>query len=376
MNVQSLPMHRFIDHHGQLVTTLPDWAEQDLLKKFYCDMVLTRTYDNKAVALQRTGKLGTYPSHLGAEAIGIAIGRALKPDDVFIPYYRDLPAMWARGIPMEKNLQYWGGDERGSDFYPIKESSTPSELESTSSSPQCRDLPFCVPIATQCTHAVGVASALKIEGNHNAALVTCGDGATSKGDFLESINCAGAWNLPLVFVVNNNQWAISVPRRLQCAAEFLSEKAKGAGIAGITVDGNDIIAVFDAITHALDSARKGKGPTLIEAISYRLSDHTTADDASRYRSEDELHQAWEFEPIIRLNKHLINQGLWSDVEEEKLLRNCKETIEQVVKNYLNLSTQAPESAFDYLYESVTPDLHQQRDELINKALRMQGGNHG
>ena len=288
MNVQALPMHRFIDHAGNIVKELPSWADLQTLRQFYSDMVMVRTYDNKAVALQRTGKLGTYPSHLGAESIGIAIGRALKVEDVFIPYYRDMPAMWVRGIGMEKNLQYWGGDERGSDFCP-KESQI-----------KCRDLPFCVPIATQCTHAVGVASALKIESNHNAALVTCGDGATSKGDFLESINCAGAWNLPLVFVVNNNQWAISVPRSLQCAADFLSEKAKGAGFDGITVDGNDIIAMYDTVNSALDRARKGKGPTLIEAISYRLSDHTTADDASRYRSEDELQQAWQYEPVVRL----------------------------------------------------------------------------
>lgn len=153
-----------------------------------------------------------------------------------------------------------------------------------------------MPIATQCTHAVGVASALKIQGNHQAALVMCGDGGTSKGDFLEAINCAGAWHIPLVFVVNNNQWAISVPRHLQCAADFLSQKALGAGIPGLTVDGNDIVAMYDAVRTSLDRARKGKGATLIEAVSYRLSDHTTADDASRYRSDDELQQAWQFEP--------------------------------------------------------------------------------
>ena len=164
----------------------------------YKDMVLTRTYDNKAVALQRTGKLGTYPSHLGAELV---LGHALHPRDVFVPYYRDMPAMWVRGIPMEKNLQYWGGDERGSDF---------NVMPADGGQPEhCNDLLFCVPIATQCTHAVGVASALKIDNHHHAALVTCGDGATST-DFLESINRAGAWNLPLVFVINNNQWAISV----------------------------------------------------------------------------------------------------------------------------------------------------------------------
>ncbi|EKO3454198.1 pyruvate dehydrogenase (acetyl-transferring) E1 component subunit alpha [Vibrio fluvialis] len=363
MNVQALPMERFIDHHGNLVKPLPDWADVSTLTGFYRDMLLTRTYDHKAVALQRTGKLGTYPSHLGAEAIGIAVGRALKVDDVFVPYYRDMPAMWARGIGMEKNLQYWGGDERGSDF-------TPDEHL------HCRDLPFCVPIATQCTHAVGVASALKIQGNHQAALVMCGDGGTSKGDFLEAINCAGAWHIPLVFVVNNNQWAISVPRHLQCAADFLSQKALGAGIPGLTVDGNDIVAMYDAVRTSLDRARKGKGATLIEAVSYRLSDHTTADDASRYRSDDELQQAWQFEPIARLKTYLMNSGVWTEQDEEQWLTHCKEVVEHAVQCYLDITPQPPEAAFDFLYESLTPDLHAQRDELINKAMRMQGGKHG
>ncbi|EJB0370019.1 pyruvate dehydrogenase (acetyl-transferring) E1 component subunit alpha [Vibrio parahaemolyticus] len=362
MNVQALPMHRFIDHDGNLVGQLPNWADIETLVGFYRDMVLTRTYDQKAVALQRTGKLGTYPSHLGSEAIGIAVGRALKTDDVFVPYYRDMPAMWCRGIGMEKNLQYWGGDERGSDFAP-EGSPIP-------------DLPFCVPIATQCTHAVGVASALKIQGNHEAALVMCGDGGTSKGDFLESINCAGTWNIPLVFVVNNNQWAISVPRSLQCAAEFLSEKAKGAGIPGITVDGNDVVAMYDATMNALERARKGKGATLIEAVSYRLSDHTTADDATRYRNADDVQTAWQFEPVSRLKTFLINQGAWSDEQEQQWQSDCKEQVELAVERYLNLPQQAPETGFDYLYESLPQELHAQRDELINKAMRMQGGKHG
>ncbi len=281
-----------------------------------------------------------------------------------------MPAMWVRGIPMEKNLQYWGGDERGSDFHPVD-----SESASDTSQP-CRDLPFCVPIATQCTHAVGVAAALKIEGDHHAALVTCGDGATSKGDFLESINCAGAWNVPLVFVVNNNQWAISVPRQLQCAAEFLSEKAKGAGIPGITVDGNDVVAMYDAITNALSRARKGKGATLIEAISYRLSDHTTADDASRYRSEDELQQAWQYEPILRLKNYLISQNAWNDNDDQEWLSHCKAQVEKAVENYLTTTSQAPETAFDYLYETPNSEMQKQRDYIIHKAMRMQGGNHG
>ncbi|WP_299013137.1 pyruvate dehydrogenase (acetyl-transferring) E1 component subunit alpha [uncultured Photobacterium sp.] len=362
MNVQALPMHRYIDHNGSPVDQLPVWADQSTLTGFYRDMVLTRVYDNKAVALQRTGKLGTYPSHVGSEAIGIAVGRALQPNDVFIPYYRDMPAMWARGIAMEKNLQYWGGDERGSNF--------------SFNDKHCRDLPFCVPIATQCTHAVGVAAALKIQGQHHAALVTCGDGATSKGDFLESLNCAGIWNIPLVFVINNNQWAISVPRSIQCGAEKLSDKAKGAGIEGITVDGNDVIAMYDVVLKGLDKARKGKGATLIEAISYRLGDHTTADDASRYRSEDELQQAWQYEPIIRLKQFLINQGWWSESDEEQWLSHCHDVVENAVDNYLSLIPQPPESSFDSLYETPDADLCKQRDSTINKAMRMQGGRHG
>ncbi|MDF2153394.1 pyruvate dehydrogenase (acetyl-transferring) E1 component subunit alpha [Vibrio sp. CAU 1672] len=364
MNVQALPMHRFIDHHGELVNPLPEWADIETLVGFYQDMVLTRTYDNKAVALQRTGKLGTYPSHLGAEAIGIAVGHALATSDVFIPYYRDMPAMWVRGIAMEKNLQYWGGDERGSDFCP------------ETSHNHWYDMPFCVPIATQCTHAVGIASALKIRGLHHAALVMCGDGGTSKGDFLESLNCAGAWNIPLVFVVNNNQWAISVPRRLQCAADFLSDKAKGAGIPGISVDGNDVLAVYDAVRNALDRARKGKGATLIEAISYRLSDHTTADDASRYRNEEDVQTAWQYEPVKRLKAFLIKQGAWSDDQENQWQEHCKNMVEQAVEHYLKLPPQAPETGFDYLYERLPQELYSQRDEIINRAMRMQGGKNG
>ncbi|MDF5305468.1 thiamine pyrophosphate-dependent enzyme, partial [Vibrio parahaemolyticus] len=184
------------------------------------------------------------------------------------------------------------------------------------------------------------------------------------------------WNIPLVFVVNNNQWAISVPRSLQCAAEFLSEKAKGAGIPGITVDGNDVVAMYDATMTALERARKGKGATLIEAVSYRLSDHTTADDATRYRNADDVQTAWQFEPVSRLKTFLINQGAWSDEQEQQWQSDCKEQVELAVERYLNLPQQAPETGFDYLYESLPQELHAQRDELINKAMRMQGGKHG
>ena len=324
---------QYLSTQGDPLSTLPVWAQQpEWLTHCYRNMVLARTMDNKAVALQRTGQLGTYASLLGIEGIDVPLGLLMHPEDVLVPYYRNHACQMLRGMPMEDILLYWGGDERGN-----------------AAEQQGDDFPNSVPIATQSMHACGVATALKIRNEKRVAVTLCGDGATSKGDFLESLNCAGAWNIPLIFVVNNNQWAISVPRSLQCAAEYLSEKATGAGIPGITVDGNDIVAMFDAILSALDHARKGKGATLIEAISYRLSDHTTADDATRYRSDEELHEAWEFEPISRLKTFLIQQGYWSEKEDQQWLEHCQKVIEQAVDNYLNTPGQAPESAFDFLY---------------------------
>jgi len=346
----------YIDASGQLQRPLPAWAEPELLVWLYRQMMLVREYDKKAIALQRTGKLGTYPSHLGAEAVGIATGHAMAPDDVYIPYYRDMPALLMRGVPMEANLLYWGGDERGSNCY----------------GPDSRtrhDLPFCVPIASQCPHAVGVAAALKIQGDHRAAVVTCGDGATSKGDFLESINCAGVWHLPLVFVVNNNQWAISVPRRLQCGASTLVAKAIGAGISGLLVDGNDLVAVYEALRQALERARCGKGASMIEAISYRLGDHTTADDASRYRSEEELAEAWTREPLSRMRVYLSGQGLWNDNQQRDWQHTCQQQVNEAVERYLAMEPEPPESMFDNLYGELPRELQSQRDALISEASR-------
>jgi pyruvate dehydrogenase E1 component alpha subunit len=252
-----LPYTRFLSPDGQLLDELPAWAgDFNLLTRLYRQMVLTRLFDQKAVALQRTGRIGTYAPTLGQEAIGVAVGSVMHAEDVLIPYYRDTAVQLMRGVRMEEILLYWGGDERGSDF------AEPAVAQ---------DFPICVPIATQALHACGVASAFKIRGEHRVAVTTCGDGATSKGDFLEALNVAGAWQLPVVFVVNNNQWAISVPRRIQCGAPTLAQKAIGAGFHGEQVDGNDMLAVYDRVHVALERARHGKGPVLLECLSYRLS---------------------------------------------------------------------------------------------------------
>jgi pyruvate dehydrogenase E1 component alpha subunit len=324
---------------------LPDNINLHWLHAAYRHMVLIRTFDKKVVALQRTGQMRTYPSSLGQEAIGTGIGLALQDNDIFVPYYRDQATLLLRGVSMTQIMQIWGGDERGHLYTGAAH----------------RDLPLCIPIATQMTHAAGVAVALKSRNEQQACLVTCGDGATSKGDFAEALNLAALWQLPMVCVVNNNQWAISVPLHMQTACKTLAQKATAAGMEGIQVDGNDVAAVFNAVDQALIKARCGKGPSLIEALSYRLSDHTTADDATRYRHPDEVNQAWEREPIKRLQHWLHSHGAWSAEQENALLDDVRQQVDQAVAGYLALPAQPADEFLKYQFAKMTaPLLEQQR----------------
>lgn len=346
---------RLIDPQGRPVAELPAWATQpDLLVRLYRQMVLTRLFDQKAVALQRTGRIGTYAPTLGQEAIGVAIGALMQAEDVLVPYYRDTAVQLMRGVKMEEILLYWGGDERGSAY------ADPAVAE---------DFPLCVPIATQALHACGVASAFKIRGEHRVAVTTCGDGATSKGDFLEALNVAGAWQLPVVFVVNNNQWAISVPRRIQCGAPTLAQKALGAGFPGEQVDGNDVLAVYARVQAALERARHGKGPVLLECLSYRLGDHTTADDATRYRDADEVKQAWQEEPIKRLQAFMVSQGLWDEGREQALIGECQALVQQAVDAFEAVDEPPAEAALEYVYGQWPAALAEQREMLLERAAR-------
>lgn len=346
-----IPFIQILDEQGNLTAELPEFAQSEAtLLHLYKQMVLTRTFDKKAIALQRTGKMGTYASINGQEAISCAIGNALATDDVFVPYYRDYAAQLQRGVTMSDILSYWGGDERGSNFSVNKE-----------------DLPISVPIASQCQHAAGVAFAIKYRNQKRVALTTCGDGGTSEGDFYEAMNVAGVWNLPLVFVVNNNHWAISVPLNHQTAAKTLAQKAIAAGFDGIQVDGNDILAMREVVGNAIEKARNGGGPTLIEALSYRLCDHTTADDATRYQPAMEVKCKESFEPIKRFKQYLINQNMWNDEKEMQLLDECSEKVQKAVDAYLNRPKQTIESAFDYHYAQLPEYLIEQRAQAIEEA---------
>ena len=345
---------QFLDAEGGVVQNLPEWAnDQTTLIDYYQAMVTARLSDQKAVALQRTGKMGTYPSCLGQEAISLVCAALLRQDDVLIPYYRDLPGLLRRGIPLSDVLLYWGGDERGS-----------------ASDAWGQDLPNCVPIATQAGHAAGIATAIRIR--HEAgdpmrvALCALGDGATSKGDFAEALNLAGAWQLPVVYIINNNQWAISVPRAIQSGAPTLAQKGVAAGLPSFQVDGNDVIALHEVISVAIDRARQGKGATVIEAISYRLSDHTTADDASRYRNSNELQEAWQKEPVKRLRHFLHQRGLWDENKEQALKEQAERMIEKAVQTYLNTPLPTIADLFDYHYANTPDQLEEQKRDALNR----------
>ena len=337
--------HQTIRPDGTLTQPLPKGLDDNALVELYRVMNLVRVFDTKAINLQRTGKLGTYASILGQEAVSVAIGHTMRADDVLVPYYRDQGAQYLRNIAFSKILQYWGGDERGSDFA------------------NKEDFPICVPIANQSIIATGVATAIKYRQQKRAVVTTIGEGGTSKGDFYEALNVAGAWNLPMVFVVNNNQWAISVPRSIQTHTQTIAQKAIAAGFSGEQVDGNDIVAMEERMHLALEKARSGGGPTLIEAITYRLGDHTTADDASRYRPKDELAAAWSQEPFVRLRAYLTAQKMWDERKEETLLQECRETIDKEVADYLNIAPAPATDMIDYMYATWPESLQEQRETL-------------
>jgi 2-oxoisovalerate dehydrogenase E1 component alpha subunit len=345
-----IPYYQILDEQSQLVGDLPELAKDPAhLVRLYKLMMLNRVFDAKAIALQRTGKMGTYPSTRGQEAVFVGIGDAMHKEDVFVPYYRDVGILTQRGVRFSEILLYWGGDERGNCF----------------ANDQV-DFPYSVPIATQALHAAGIATAMRIRNEKRAVLTVCGDGGTSEGDFYEAMNVAGIWKLPVVFIVSNNQWAISVPRDAQTAAQTIAQKAIAAGFQGEQVDGNDVIAVRERVAEALKQARENNEPRLIEILSYRHSDHTTADDASRYEPKGVREKEWAKEPIQRLRCYLENIQAWDEKQEEQLQADCTRQVEIEVEAYLNTPQPTPEMMFDHLYATLPAVYEDQRAELVSR----------
>lgn len=339
---------QYMDAEGKLVRKdLPDFAKDlEHMVELYKLMTSTRVFDTKSVALQRTGKLGTYASCLGHEAAHVGIGSAMKPEDVLAPSYREYGAQLYRGVRPREVYTYWGGDERGNDYQ---------------QEPARHDFAWSVPIATQCLHAAGSALAFKIRNEKRVAVCTVGDGGSSKGDFYGAINIAGAQKLPMVAVIINNQWAISVPRKIQTGAKTLAQKGIAAGLPSIQVDGNDIIAVRKAMEDALDRARNGDGASVIEAVTYRLGDHTTADDARRYRGKEEVEEARAKEPVKRMRAWLESKKVWDAKKEEAWLAECDDWMDNEVNAYLETKPQPVTAMFDYMFAEVPDDLAKQRE---------------
>ncbi len=340
---------RYLDPSGNLVQELPkDAQDPATLTSLLRALVRARAFDAKAVALQRTGRLGTYASSIGQEAVSVGTASAMRPDDILVPSFREHGGqLWRGATPVELFL-YWGGDERGNHFAKAP-----------------HDFPNCVPVGSHALHAAGVALALKLRKEPRAVVCVFGDGATSKGDVYEAMNFAGAWTLPVIFVICNNQWAISVPRTSQSAAQTLAQKAIAVGIPGEQVDGNDVIAVRAVVSAALERARAGQGPCVVEALTYRLGDHTTSDDASRYRKDNEVTPHWQEEPIKRLLQYMTTAGVWAKADEDKLLNEINAEIEAASEAYLATPPQDPSVMFDYTYAELPADLAAQKRAVLS-----------
>ncbi len=340
-----------LDESGQLVGAYakdPPALARRLaeLRDLFQRMLYLRSFDSKAIALQRTGKLGTYAAILGHEAAHIGIGSAMRPEDCFAPMYREYGAQFIRGVKPRHVLMYWGGDERGNNFSGAQ-----------------HDFSWCVPISTQCLHAAGAAMAYKYRKQPRVAVSVCGDGGTSKTDFYAALNIAGAQQLPLVLVVVNNQWAISVPRHMQTGAATLAQKGIASGLHCVQADGNDLLAVRHVMDDAMQRARSGQGASVVELVTYRLHDHTTADDARRYRADDEVKAAWLKEPMLRLRHYLTAQQAWSDAEERDWLAHCNQDIDLEVNAYLELAPPPATDMFDYQFAELPHDLREQRAQV-------------
>jgi len=335
-----------LDEEGRVDPDLePDLSAEDLVR-LYELMLLTRQFDQRALSLQREGRLGTYPSVLGQEASQVGSAYALQKSDWFFPAFRELGVFITLGYPLAEIYQYWSGDERGL--------LCPEELHI---------FPICIAVGTHIPHAVGAAMAARYRGDPIATACYFGDGGTSKGDFHEGLNMAGVFQAPVVFIIQNNQWAISISRNHQTAAQTLAQKAIAYGIPGIQVDGNDVLAVYQATREALQRARSGGGPSLIECETYRMADHTTADDASRYRDSEEVQRWQRRDPLLRMRRLLAARGLWDDGRQARAEEQIGARLDRAVAREEAAPPATVEDVFAYTYAEMTPRQRRQLEEL-------------
>jgi pyruvate dehydrogenase E1 component alpha subunit len=350
-----------LDEDAKLDAELEPDLPDELLVKLYRTMVTARRLDARMLDLQREGRLGTFAPVKGQEASQVGAIATLGEGDWMIPSFRETAAALWRGQPMHSILLYYGGNPQGNE-----------SLEGT------HNLPAAIPVATQVVQAAGIGYGIKYRGRDEVAMVFFGDGATSEGDFYEALNFAGVFQTPVVFLCQNNQWAISLPRSEQTRSKTLAQKAIAAGVPGIQVDGNDVLAVYAAAQEAVERARNGEGPTMIECVTYRLSLHTTADDPTRYRDEEEVKQWEQRDPIPRFERYLVEKGLLSEDQIASIAAEVDDEIEDAVERYeeqrQKLSDQA-QAMFDHVYAERSPYLEEQRQEFLQLSGRQEEDAH-
>lgn len=337
-----------LDENGKVDPELePDISKEDLLR-LYKYMMFSRMADTRMLNLQRQGRLGTLPACTGQEAAFCAPCLAIKDTDWFVGSYRELGGRLMRGDPLVNLLHAFNGYEDGV----LPPGNT-------------RTLPISIILASQLPHAVGLAHAARLMDEPETVVLTLfGDGASSEGDFHEALNFAGVLNAPVIFLCQNNQYAISTPRHLQSRSATIAQKAVAYGMTGIQVDGNDPLAVFSAVSDAVNRARNDEGPTLIEAVTFRMLMHTTADDPTRYRKEKEVEEWQKKDPIIRFRTYLTQKELWDDDRQKELEDELKQTIDDAVKQFESQTDFKPDAPFDHVFETPTHLLEQQRAHFL------------
>jgi pyruvate dehydrogenase E1 component alpha subunit len=346
--------YQILDPEGKLVGEMPDLSTERLLA-LYRYMQLGRAFSNKIIALQRQGRASTFGSLLGQEATAVGLAAPLQARDWLATSYREIASLMVRGFPLATLVYMFRG------FTPAN---YPGETHS---------LPFQIVIGTQMPHAVGLAMAAKISGDPTVAVGVCGDGATSEGDFNEALNFAGVFQAPVVLVVQNNGWAISVPRHKQSAAPTLASRGIGFGLPSVLVDGNDILAVYDVMQQAVERARAGQGPTLVETLTYRIGAHTTADDPTRYRTPDEVEFWRTKDPLVRFQRFLMSRDLLTEEQDRQLVAALEEEINEAVRAAEAIPPMPPDSFFDYAFAALPPRLQEQRSDLLRYADPKQYG---
>ncbi len=353
-----------LDHKGNLDPDLePEIPDEDL-RELYRTMIRVRTFDERRLKLQRQGRIGTFAPVQGQEAAQLGSIYALQDTDWFVPSFRETAAATWRGFPFENDLIYAAGYEEAMDV--MDEDS--------------RDMPIAIPVASQICHGAGIAWARKLKGTDEVCLTYFGDGATSEGDFHEGVNFAGVFDAPCIFLCQNNQWAISVPRSQQTKAETIAQKGIGYGVPGVQVDGNDILAVYKVTKEAVERARRGEGPTLIEAITYRMNVHTTADDPTKYRDEEEVEPWRERDPIDRFERYLKDKGLLDDDTIETWKDEAVDEVQEAVDAFESRAEELgdPAAMFDHHLDEMPDYLVKQKEELVAywEANDVWGDHHG